>query len=113
MEIIEEVSHIQEGTLYQAIYTWFTDVSSFLNEGARRAGYVVVSDTAEVEAQFLPTHTTNQQYELIAFTHAFQQGTETIPKHLYRLQICFPYPPAPHYYLEGARVTYDQRRNSS
>ena len=55
----------------QAIYTWYTDSSSFLHEGARRAGYAIVSDTEMVEAQALPAHTTNQQDELIALTCAF------------------------------------------
>jgi ribonuclease HI len=58
--------------LLQAIYTWYTDGSSFLHEGARRAGYAIVSDTEVVEAQALPVHTTNQQAELIDFTRAFQ-----------------------------------------
>ena len=60
-ELLPHPSHIQEGTLPQAIYTWYTDGSSFLHEGARRAGYAIVSDTEVVEAQALPAHTTNQQ----------------------------------------------------
>ena len=71
-ELLPHPSHIQEGTLPQAIYTWYTDGSSFLHEGARRAGYAIVSDTEVVEAQALPAHTTNQQAELIALTRAFQ-----------------------------------------
>ena len=58
--------------MFQAINTWYTDGSSFLHEGARRAGYAIVSDTEVVEAQALPVHTTNQQAELIDFTRAFQ-----------------------------------------
>ena len=56
----------------QATYTWYTDGSSLLYEGTYRAGYAIVSDTGVVEVQKLPTHTTNQQAELIALTHAFQ-----------------------------------------
>ena len=58
----------------QAIYTWYTDGSSFLHEGARRAGYAIhsVRDTEVVEAQAFPAHTTNQQAELIALTCAFR-----------------------------------------
>ena len=56
----------------QAIYTWYTDGSSFLHKGARRAGYAIMSDTEVVEAQALPAHTTHQQAELIALTRAFQ-----------------------------------------
>jgi ribonuclease HI len=53
----------------QVIYNWYTNGSSFLHEGARRAGYAIhsVRDTEVVEAQALPAHTTNQQAELIAF----------------------------------------------
>ena len=56
----------------EAIYTWYTHGSSFLHEGARRAGYAVVSDTEVVETQAPPAHITNQQAELIALTCAFQ-----------------------------------------
>ena len=56
----------------QAIYTWYTDGSYFLHEGARRAGYAVLSDTEVVKAQALPAHTTNQQAELIALICTFQ-----------------------------------------
>lgn len=71
-ELLPHPSHIQEGTLPQATYTWYTDGSSFLYEGTRKAGYAIVSDTQVIEAQALPTHTTNQQAELIALTRAFQ-----------------------------------------
>ena len=60
----------------QAIYTWYTDGSFFLYEGARRPGYAIVSNTEVVEAQALPAHTTNQQAELIALTRAFQLAQE-------------------------------------
>ena len=56
----------------QATHTWFTDGSSFLHEGSRRAGYAIVSDIEVVEGQALPAHTTNQQAELIALTPTFQ-----------------------------------------
>jgi len=55
--------------LPQTIYTWYTDGSSFLHEGAIRASCSIVSDT---EAQALPAHTTNQQAEVVVLTHAFQ-----------------------------------------
>jgi hypothetical protein len=70
-ELLPHPSHIQEGTLPEAIYTWYTHGSSFLHEGSRRAGYAIVSDIKVVEAQALPAHTTNQQAELIALTGAF------------------------------------------
>jgi len=55
--------------LPQTVYTWYTDGSSFLREGAIRASYPLVSDT---EAQALPAHTTTQQAEVVVLTHAFQ-----------------------------------------
>jgi len=55
--------------LPQTIYTWYTDGSSFLHEGAIRASCSIVSDT---EAQALPAHTTNQQAEVVVLIHAFQ-----------------------------------------
>ena len=76
VEVLEDLlphpSHIQEGSLSQATHTWYTDGSSFLCDGARRAGYAIVSDTEIIEARALPAHTTNQQAELIALTRAFQ-----------------------------------------
>ena len=41
---------MQEGTLPQVIYTWYTEAISFLHEGAWSADYAIVSDTEEVEA---------------------------------------------------------------
>ncbi|XP_057631307.1 uncharacterized protein LOC130877762 [Chionomys nivalis] len=76
VEVLEDLlphpSHIQEGSLSQATHTWYTDGSSFLCDGTRKAGYAIVSDTEIVEAKALPAHTTNQQAELIALTRAFQ-----------------------------------------
>jgi hypothetical protein len=52
---------MQEGTLPQGIYTWYSDGSSFLYEGARKADYVIVSDTEVVEVQaFLLTSLINR-----------------------------------------------------
>jgi hypothetical protein len=101
-ELLPQPSHMKEGTLPQVIYTWYTDSSSFLHEGARRAGNAIVSDTKEIEAQALPAHTTNQKADFIALNCAFQLAQGKIPQHLHRFQICFSYPPVPHEYLEGA-----------
>jgi hypothetical protein len=49
-ELLPHPSHMQEGTLPQAIYTWYTDGSCLLYEGYRKAGYAIVSDTEVVEA---------------------------------------------------------------
>ena len=70
-DLLPHLSHIQEGKLSQATYTWYTDGSSFLCEGTYRSGYAIVSDTRVLEAKALPARTTNQQAELIALTPAF------------------------------------------
>jgi ribonuclease HI len=93
-ELLPHPSYIKEGTLPQATYTWYTDGSSFLHEGSRRAGNAIVSDTEVVEAQALPAHTTNQQTKLIAPTHAFQlaQGQslniDTDCKYAFHILLC-------------------------
>lgn len=56
----------------QAIYTWYTDGSSFIYEGSWKAGYAMVSDMEVVDTWPISNHTTNQQAELIALAHAFQ-----------------------------------------
>ena len=48
-ELLPHPSHIQEGTLPHALYTWYIDGSSFLYEGARRSGYAIVSASEMVE----------------------------------------------------------------
>ena len=49
---------------------WFTDGSSFVSKGCRRAGYAVVSLTQVIEAQTLPPGTSAQLAEIIALTRA-------------------------------------------
>ena len=49
---------------------WFTDGSSFVSEGCRRAGYVMVSLTQVIEARTLPPRTSAQLAEIIALTQA-------------------------------------------
>ncbi|XP_069929349.1 ribonuclease H-like [Oryctolagus cuniculus] len=53
---------------------WFTDGSSYMKEGVRKAGYAVVDLTQTIEAQALPHNTTAQKAELIALTRALQLG---------------------------------------
>jgi hypothetical protein len=62
--------HIQEGTLLQADYTWFTDGSSFKHNGQWKAGYAIVSDSAVIEASPLPLDTTFQRAELTALARS-------------------------------------------
>ena len=49
---------------------WYTDGSSFVLDGKRRASYAVVSNFETIEAKPLPSGTSAQLAELIALTHA-------------------------------------------
>lgn len=60
--------------LSDAEKTWFTDGSSYLEKGQRRAGTVVVDGQQVVWAQTLPEGTSAQKAELIALTKALELG---------------------------------------
>ena len=53
---------------------WFTDGSSFIKDGVRRARYAVVSMHSVIEAKPLPPNTSAQKAELIALTQALILG---------------------------------------
>ena len=53
---------------------WYTDGTSFLLDGKRRAGYAVVSNFEIIEAKPLPPGTSAQLAELIALTRALEVG---------------------------------------
>ena len=53
---------------------WYTDGSSFVLDGKRRAGYGVVSIFETIEAKPLPPGTSAQLAELIALTQALELG---------------------------------------
>ena len=53
---------------------WYTDGSSFVLDGKRRAGYAVVSNFEIIEAKPLPPGTSAQLAELIALTRALEVG---------------------------------------
>ena len=53
---------------------WYTDGSSFVIDGKRRAGYAVVSNFEIIEAKPLPPGTSAQLAELIALTQALELG---------------------------------------
>ena len=61
---------------------WYTDGSSFVLDGKRRAGYAVVSNFETIEAKPLPPGTSAQLAELIALTRALELGKEI------RITIC-------------------------
>ena len=52
----------------------YTDGSSFVLDGKRRAGYAVVSNFETIEAKPLPPGTSAQLAELIALTQALELG---------------------------------------
>lgn len=52
--------------------TWFTDGSSFVVEGKRRAGAAVVDGKSVIGASSLPEGTSAQKAELIALTQALR-----------------------------------------
>ena len=51
---------------------WYTDGSSFVLDGKRRAEYAVVSNFETIEARPLPPGTSAQLAELIALTRALE-----------------------------------------
>ena len=53
---------------------WYTDGSSFVLDGKRRAGYAVISNFETIEAKRLPSDTSAQLAELIALTRALELG---------------------------------------
>ena len=53
---------------------WYTDGSSFVLDGKRRAGYAVVSNFETIEAKPLPPGTSAQLAELIALTRDLELG---------------------------------------
>ncbi|XP_036774088.2 uncharacterized protein LOC118928711 [Manis pentadactyla] len=55
--------------------TWFTDGSSYLDQGKRKAGAAVVDGEKIVWAQPLPKGTSAQKAELIALTRALELGS--------------------------------------
>ncbi|XP_053132414.1 uncharacterized protein LOC128336563 [Hemicordylus capensis] len=65
---------LQTIPLKNADLQWFTDGSSFVEEGIRKAGYAVVSLVDTIEAQPLPTETSAELAELIAVTRACEMA---------------------------------------
>nr|XP_028572019.1 uncharacterized protein LOC114589762 [Podarcis muralis] len=63
---------LQDEPLKNPDIEYFTDGSSFVREGQRRAGYSVVTLTDVIEAQPLPVSSSAQKAELVALTRALQ-----------------------------------------
>ena len=77
-QILAEVHGTREDLtdqpLADAEVTWFTDGSSYLLEGQRKAGAAVVDGTEVVWASALPPGTSAQRAELIALTQALKKA---------------------------------------
>ncbi|KAK1343909.1 hypothetical protein QTO34_014465 [Cnephaeus nilssonii] len=76
LEVLEEVyssrPDLRDRPLQNADLVLFTDSSSFLDEGKRRAGYAVVSNCETSEAQALPEGWSVQRAELWALVRALE-----------------------------------------
>ena len=57
---------LSEDPLTNSEEIWYTDGSSFVLDGKRRAGYAVVSNFEAIEVKLLPPGTSAQLAELIA-----------------------------------------------
>ena len=67
---------MSEDPLTNAEENWYTDGSSFVLDGKRRAGYAVVSNFETTEAKLLPPGTSAQLAELIALIRALELEKE-------------------------------------
>ena len=65
---------MSEDPLTNPVEIWYTDGSSFVLDGKRRAGYAVVSKFETIEAKPLPPDTSAQLAELIDLTRALELG---------------------------------------
>ena len=63
-----------EDLLTNPVEIWYTDGSSFVLDGKRRARYAVVSNFETVETKCLRPGTSVQLAELIALTRALELG---------------------------------------
>ena len=73
---LHDISYIvlSEDPLTNPEEIWYTDGSSFVLDGKRRAGYAVVSNFETIEAKPVPPVTSAQLAELIALTRALELG---------------------------------------
>ena len=63
---------LKDSPLENADDNWFTDGSSFMDKGEKRAGYAIVSLVKTIEAKPLPVNTSAQKAEIVALTRALQ-----------------------------------------
>ena len=78
LETLDHRIKLQEGLSEDPLTNpekiWYTDGSSFVLDGKRRAGYVVVSSFETIVAKPLPPGTSAQLTELIALTRVLELG---------------------------------------
>ncbi|XP_040974404.1 uncharacterized protein LOC115353618 isoform X1 [Aquila chrysaetos chrysaetos] len=63
---------LKEEPLEDAEDSWYTDGSSFLQLGQRKAGYAITTTQQVIESQLLPPGTSAQKAEIIALTQALE-----------------------------------------
>ena len=72
LEILDHWTKLRKGLSEDPLTNpeeiWYTDGSSFVFDGKRRAGYAVVSNFEIIEAKPLPPGTSTQLAELIVLT---------------------------------------------
>ncbi|XP_055463850.1 uncharacterized protein LOC129677215 [Psammomys obesus] len=78
LQILAEVHgtrpDLTDQPLPDADFTWYTDGSSFLDNGERRAGAAITTETEVIWAKALPPGTSAQRAELIALTQALRMA---------------------------------------
>ena len=67
---------LQDHPLEEADWTLYTDGSSDMDKGSRKAGYAVLTLEGVVEVKTLPPRTSAQKAELIALTGALELSQE-------------------------------------
>ncbi|XP_054247542.1 protein NYNRIN-like [Indicator indicator] len=63
---------LKEEPLEMADHNWYTDGSSFVIQGERKAGYAITTEEEVIEAEALPGNTSAQKAEIIALTRALE-----------------------------------------
>ena len=78
MQIIDELysfhPDLPETPLSDPEKEWYTDGSSFVEKGERKAGYALVSLEETRESESLPSNSLAQKVELFALTRALELG---------------------------------------
>ncbi|XP_074911884.1 uncharacterized protein LOC142043934 isoform X2 [Buteo buteo] len=63
---------LKEEPLEDAEDSWYTDGSSFIKQGQRKAGYAITTTQQVIESEPLPSGTSAQKAEIIALTRALE-----------------------------------------